>query len=79
VLLENMATAERQYARVVKVGAISEGSKTFMVGVEFETPCPEFWGTVYFYSAQGVEILHLEDELLLNKPASPNPPGPQTD
>jgi hypothetical protein len=68
VLVENLATAERQHAHVVKVGAVSEGSKTYMVGLEFETPCPEFWGTVYFYSAQGVEILHLEDNLLLNKP-----------
>ena len=74
LLLENPATTQRQPARVVTVGAIAEGSKTYIVGVEFDTPSPEFWGTVYFYSAQGLEVLQLENELLVTKPADSCPP-----
>jgi hypothetical protein len=78
LLLENPATTERLYARVVKVGAVAEGSKTFMVGVDFEAPSPEFWGTVYIYTAQGIEILKLQNDLFVNKPAEDAPPKPQS-
>jgi hypothetical protein len=76
LMLENPATMERRYGRVVKVGAVAEGSKTFIVGIEFEEPTPEFWGKVYFYSAQGIEILHVQNDLLAARPEGAVTPKP---
>jgi hypothetical protein len=45
VLVKNTRTGEKQDCKVVYLGALEDGR--IQVGVEFTSPCPEFWRVVF--------------------------------
>ena len=64
IVLENIANHEAQEVRIVSVEPVSNETGAFMTSVEFSKPAPEFWGRVYFYSTQGLEVMYVNEQLL---------------
>jgi hypothetical protein len=64
IMIENVATHQSREARIVSMAEAPGESAAYLVTFEFVQPASRFWERVYFYTSEGLEIMHIDPRLL---------------